>query len=140
MEEHSGVQRALAEVIGERRLRSEDMAAPDHPYSIRLGGYDNTGKAKRHYPDLLLIDPGGRRVALELELDRSKGMPGSQKIGRAISKHQQQAPRQAFAAQVGQQIDARRVGPVNVIQEDQEGSPLRHVPQKHAEFAFTAFL
>ncbi len=57
-----------SQVIGERRLHSEDMLSPDRPHSIRLGGYDNKGKVRRHYPDLVLVDPQGRRVALELEL------------------------------------------------------------------------
>jgi len=71
---HRGSFGPLAEVIGERRLRSEDMVAPDRPCSVRLGGYDGFGKLKRHYPDLLLVDPQGRRVALELELS-SKEVP-----------------------------------------------------------------
>jgi hypothetical protein len=58
----------LAEVIGERLIRSHDMAAPDDPYAIRLGGYHGDGRERRHYPDLLLIDRQGRRLALELEL------------------------------------------------------------------------
>lgn len=58
----------LAEVIGERRLRSEAMRFPDRPYAIRLGGYLATGREICHYPDVLLIDPRGRHVALELEL------------------------------------------------------------------------
>jgi hypothetical protein len=65
---HRGAFGPLAEVIAERRLRSHDMAAPATPYSIRLGGYDAHGRPRRHYPDLLLIDPRGRRLALELEL------------------------------------------------------------------------
>jgi hypothetical protein len=59
-------------VIGERRLRSEDMRSPERPYSIRLGASGATGKEIRHYPDLLLVDPRGRRVALELELSRKE--------------------------------------------------------------------
>lgn len=63
----------LVEVMGERRLRAEDLAVPERPYSVRLGGYDGKGKGDRHYPDLLLIDPLGRRMALELELS-TKGL------------------------------------------------------------------
>lgn len=57
-----------AEVIGERRLRSHDTGSPGNPYAIRLGGYHGDGNERRHYPDLLLIDAQGRRLALELEL------------------------------------------------------------------------
>jgi hypothetical protein len=76
---HRGRFGPLAEVIGERRLRSEDVAAPGRPYSIRLGGYDSKGKPNRHYPDLLLVDPQGRRVALELELS-TKEVPRREAI------------------------------------------------------------
>ncbi|MBV8431021.1 MAG: hypothetical protein JO244_07665 [Solirubrobacterales bacterium] len=62
----------VAEVIGERRLRSHDMSEPSDPYSIRLGGVDRKGQQRRHYPDLLLIDAQGRRLALELELSRKE--------------------------------------------------------------------
>lgn len=62
----------LADVIGERRIRSHDMAFPEEPYAIRLGGYDEHGQERRHYPDVLLVDRRGRRVALELELTPKK--------------------------------------------------------------------
>ncbi len=62
----------LAEVIGERRLRSHDMVFPESPYAIRLGGYDEHGRERRHYPDLVLIGRRGRRIALELELTPKK--------------------------------------------------------------------
>lgn len=58
----------LAAVIGERRIRSHDMAAREEAYAIRLGGYHGDGRERRHYPDLLLVDRHGRRLALELEL------------------------------------------------------------------------
>jgi hypothetical protein len=65
----------VAEVLAERRLRSHDESggAPREPYAIRLGGHDAHGRELRHYPDLLLVDNHGRRLALELELSR-KGM------------------------------------------------------------------
>ena len=61
---------AGVEVLGERRLRSHDAALRglDEPYAVYLGGVDRRGDARLHYPDLLLIDPHGRRLALELEL------------------------------------------------------------------------
>src|SRR5947209_13192542 len=34
----------LADVIGERRIRSHDMAFPEEPYAVRLGGYDEHGQ------------------------------------------------------------------------------------------------
>jgi hypothetical protein len=65
---HRGVFGSVADVIGERRLRSHDMTNPEEPYSVRLGAHDAEGRERRHYPDLLLVDPHERRLALELEL------------------------------------------------------------------------
>jgi hypothetical protein len=64
----------VAEVLAERRLRSHDESgvAPHEPYAIRLGGHDADGRERRHYPDLLLVDGRGRRLALELELSRKQ--------------------------------------------------------------------
>ena len=46
---------------------------------MRLGGVGPGGRERLHYPDLLLIDPGGRRIAIELELS-SKGRGRREKI------------------------------------------------------------
>lgn len=64
----------LREILTERRMRSHDGARdrPDDPYGVRKGGHDRFGNERLHYADLLLIDPYGRRLALELELS-SKG-------------------------------------------------------------------
>jgi hypothetical protein len=61
---------SLSAVLSERRLRSHDAAfdRAREPYAVRLGGLDRHGNDCLHYPDLLLIDPRGRRLALELEL------------------------------------------------------------------------
>jgi hypothetical protein len=71
----------LREVLGERRMRSLD-ARPDRgagPYGVRLGGVGPGGRERLHYPDLLLTERGGRRIAVELELS-SKGRTRRQKI------------------------------------------------------------
>ncbi len=72
----------LREVVSERRMRSrdglEDHAArvtgrKEHPpFGVRLSGPGAGGRTRLHYPDLLLVDRGGRRIAVELELS-SKG-------------------------------------------------------------------
>ncbi len=64
----------LREVIGERRMRSNDgRRDPDYePLGVKLGGVGPRGGEALHYPDLLLRTVDGRRVALELELS-SKG-------------------------------------------------------------------
>ncbi len=66
----SGSFGAVASIYAERRLRSRDAAEDgDHrPLAIRLGGFGRDGRERLHYPDLLLIAPDGRRIALELEL------------------------------------------------------------------------
>jgi hypothetical protein len=64
----------MDEVLGERRLRSHDGVGerPSDSYGVYLGGYDRWGAQRRHYPDVLLIDSRGCRLAVELELT-SKG-------------------------------------------------------------------
>jgi hypothetical protein len=58
------------EVISERRLRSEDARRDPacEPLGVRLGGPGPRGVLRLHYPDLLLLLPANRRVAVELEL------------------------------------------------------------------------
>jgi hypothetical protein len=78
---HRGRFGPVHEVLAERVLRSHDGAI-DHarePYGVRLGGFDRYGNEPLHYPDLLLIDPYQRRLALELELT-SKGRGRRERI------------------------------------------------------------
>lgn len=60
----------MREVIGERRLRSHDasLRGADRLLGVRLGGVGPKGADRIHYPDLLLVTPEGRRIAVELEL------------------------------------------------------------------------
>jgi hypothetical protein len=60
----------LRELISERALRSGDMTPEgrSRPLGVRLGGVGPRGRESLHYPDLLIVDPHGRRIALELEL------------------------------------------------------------------------
>jgi hypothetical protein len=77
----SGTFGQMREVVGERRMRSQD-ASPRHGsdrFGIRLGGVGADGRDRLHYPDLLLIKPDGRRVAVELELSW-KGPAHTQRI------------------------------------------------------------
>jgi hypothetical protein len=71
----------MREVFGERRLRSRDArdGGRTAPLAVRLGGLGWGGKERLHYPDLLLVDSQGRRVAVELELS-SKGRERREKI------------------------------------------------------------
>ena len=70
-----------AEVLSERHLRSRDAraargaeaagsvgASHDGPLAVRLGGFGPGGREQLHYPDLLVVTPQGRRIAIELEL------------------------------------------------------------------------
>lgn len=78
----------LREVVSEREMRSRD-ATDAHavrtgggrtdPFAVRLGGIGSGGRERLHYPDLLLVGAGGRRVAVELELT-SKGRTRRERI------------------------------------------------------------
>jgi hypothetical protein len=60
----------LREILSERRMRSSDAGSDGRadPLGVRLGGVSPKGGARLHYPDLMLTDAGGNRIALELEL------------------------------------------------------------------------
>src|SRR5690242_681380 len=60
----------LERVVSEREMRSRDgaRASGTDPFGVRLGGVGPGGRERLHYPDLLLVGTGGRRIALELEL------------------------------------------------------------------------
>jgi hypothetical protein len=69
----------LHEVISERTMRSRDggralgsgsadTRASDEPCGVRLGGVGPAGRERLHYPDLLLVTSGQRRIGVELEL------------------------------------------------------------------------
>jgi DNA-binding Lrp family transcriptional regulator len=79
---HRGSFGQLAEVVSERTMRSRDgteahatrvTGRSEHePFGVRLSGQGPKGRPRLHYPDLLLVDNEGRRIAVELELS-SKG-------------------------------------------------------------------
>lgn len=60
----------IAVVYSERSMRSHDArrGATDEPLGAGIGVSTPGGSAQRHYPDLLLETPAGRRIAVELEL------------------------------------------------------------------------
>ena len=60
----------LAQIVSERRMRSQDGRADDGqaPFGVRLGAAGRGGRPRLHYPDLLLVTDTGHRVAFELEL------------------------------------------------------------------------
>lgn len=73
---------SLESVISERHMRSSDGLeahaervtgrSERAPFGVRLSGHGAQGRPRLHYPDLLLVDRAGRRIAVELELS-SKG-------------------------------------------------------------------
>jgi hypothetical protein len=71
----------MREVLGERWLRSRDgkLEGRSQPLAVRLGGIGPAGRDRLHYPDLLLVDADGRRIAIELELS-SKGRERRERI------------------------------------------------------------
>jgi hypothetical protein len=61
----------LAQIVGERRMRSEDGRRGDEPgemHGVHLGGAGRDGRQRLHYPDLVVVTATGHRVAFELEL------------------------------------------------------------------------
>jgi hypothetical protein len=67
----------LHEVASERTMRSRDgrrargsadVGAADEPCGVRLGGVGPAGREQLHYPDVLLVTSGQRRIGAELEL------------------------------------------------------------------------
>jgi len=65
----AGVWGEMREVVSERAMRSRDGRSPGtERFGVRLGGLGPGGRERFHYPDLLLVDPRGHRIAVELEL------------------------------------------------------------------------
>jgi hypothetical protein len=64
---HRGVFGELSQIVGERRMRSEDARDPGdgQRHGVRRAGVGGRGL---HYPDLTVVTATGRRVAFELEL------------------------------------------------------------------------
>jgi len=58
----------MREVLAERVMRSRDAKRRDDPFGVRLGGLGRDGRERLHYPDLLIADRSGQRLALELEI------------------------------------------------------------------------
>jgi hypothetical protein len=62
----------MREVMAERVMRSRDARGRDDPFGVRLGGLGQDGRERLHYPDLLMVDRGGRRLAIELEISAKR--------------------------------------------------------------------
>lgn len=88
---------SLTEIISEREMRSQDGIEAHaarvtgrrerEPFGVRLSGHGARGGARLHYPDLLLVDRHGRRVAVELELSSKGRRRRHQIIGGYASDH-----------------------------------------------------
>jgi hypothetical protein len=59
---------APSEMLTERQMRSADRDRSDEPFYLELHQLGPGGRPRRHYPDLVLLDPSGHRRAVELEL------------------------------------------------------------------------
>lgn len=62
------LERRGLEVVSERELRAADAGAAEPRYAVVLGGQQADGRARRHYPDLIVGGEGQARFAVELEL------------------------------------------------------------------------
>ena len=77
---------------------------------------------------------------LEFQLDRPERVLAQHQVRRAVGEYQQDTHRRALAPEVRQQIDGRGVGPVQVVQEQDQGPQARHFLQEDTQLAFQAFL
>ncbi len=58
-------------LVSEREMRSQDereAASSANRFGVPVEGYDRSGRQRVHYPDVLIVGPDARRVAVELEL------------------------------------------------------------------------
>jgi hypothetical protein len=78
---HGGAFGPLRSAVSERQMRSTDavVARSGAPLGVRLGGVGPHGVERLHYPDLMLLAPGGQRIAVELELS-AKGRTRRERI------------------------------------------------------------
>ncbi len=116
----------VREVISERAMRSHDArtahgaetAAPTGPLGVRLGGVGEAGRERLHYPDLLLVTPKGKRVAVELELT-SKGVARRERVlmGYAFDRRIEAVVYLVPDISTGRRIQesARRIGVSNLV-------------------------
>jgi hypothetical protein len=58
----------VSAIVSEREMRSHDGKMGADALGVRLGGLGAGGRPRLHYPDLMLVVDGGRRIAVELEL------------------------------------------------------------------------
>ena len=67
---HRGRFGALAAIVSERRMRSQDGRRADGTarHGVRVGATGPGGRERLHYPDLVVVTASGHRVAFELEL------------------------------------------------------------------------
>ncbi len=105
----------LREIVAERELRSRDgrRESGEPPLAVRLGGFGPAGRDRLHYPDLLLVDREGRRIALELELT-PKSRARREKIlsGYAVDARIDEVVYLVESKAIGRSIDAaaRKLG------------------------------
>ncbi len=110
----------VRDVISERSLRSHDLSPhrAGEPFGVRLGGIGPGGRERLHYPDLMLITPGGRRIAFELELT-AKGIDRRDRIlmGYAVDRRLDAVVYLVQNRAVGRRIQAsaRRLGISNLV-------------------------
>ena len=79
-------------------------------------------------------------VALEVQLDRPEGVVAQLHLRRAVGEHQQQRQARAAAPHVGQQVHGGGVGPVYVVEEDDQRPRPRHLLHQGQELPLQALL
>jgi hypothetical protein len=121
----------MREVLAERVMRSRDAKGRDDPFGVRLGGFGRDGRERLHYPDLLIVDRVGRRLALELEIT-SKPPAAREKIlaGYAADPRIARVLYVAYEAHVAQALSASvsRLGISSLVAIHRVRSPDRPQP------------
>ena len=77
---------------------------------------------------------------LELQLHVQERVLTEQQVRRAVGEYQQQSHRRALAANISQQIHGRRIGPVQIVQEQHQRLEARHLLKEGGQLAFEALL
>src|SRR5207244_4343000 len=95
--------------------------------------------------DLRAIQELERKLAadtacLPAGLELEKRVLGQQELRGAISKNQEQTHRIQAPGEVGEQVDGRNIGPVQVVEEHHQRFEARHVLEKGSEFPLHSLL
>ena len=85
-------------------------------------------------------DHPAQAAPLKVELHQAERVMAPQQVGRPVGRHQQQPQAPGPAPEVDEQIEGGGVGPVQVIEEEQDRSGAPYLLEKGDQFALEPFL